>query len=128
MCRGSNMTRLLTALCSAFTVIAWADAAGATDIDLQRYSCKDFIADIKDPRDGEKLLRSMMMISWSTGYAAAYQKKQVRADPIALRLIASTLGVSCAQSPDRNVVDVVGRSNRQIHQRKGTIGCDREIG
>lgn len=101
------MKRRLSAACSALAVVAWATSAYSLDIDLQKYTCKEFVEDIKDSHEGEKLLRSMMMISWGTGYAAAYEKKQVRADPAALRLIASTLGVSCAQSPDRNAVDVL---------------------
>jgi hypothetical protein len=92
---------------SAVALTASASAARAVDINLQDYKCSEFIADVKDPADGGKLLKSLMMISWSTGYAAAYQSKSVRADPAALRLIAATLGDLCAKSPNRNATQVL---------------------
>jgi hypothetical protein len=88
-------------------MLAVPSATRAVEINLQSYSCADFVADVKDPADGEKLLRSLMMISWSTGYAAAYQQKNTRADPAALRLVAAMLGGVCAKTPTRTVIQAM---------------------
>lgn len=95
---------------SAFVLLTFSSSAEAVDIDLQTYTCRDFLADIKEPANGAKLLKSLMIISWSTGYAAAYQKKDPRGDPAALRLIAATLGVDCAKSPDRSAIQVIAQA------------------
>jgi hypothetical protein len=99
---------------SAFWMVALISNTNAIDVDLQNYRCSQFLADTKDPSDGGKLLKSMMMISWSTGYAAAYQKQKPRADPAALRLMAVTLGMNCAKAPDRNATDVLADLVKQF--------------
>ena len=64
-------------------------------IDLDTYTCSQFLADAKAPADGSRLLRSMMMVSWATGYAAAHQQGVTRADSKALELIGAALVLLC---------------------------------
>jgi hypothetical protein len=72
---------------------------------LDSYTCAQFLSDSKSPADGNKLLKSLMMISWATGYASAFQQKIVRADAEAIVLIAATLGQVCTKSPEKKAVE-----------------------
>jgi HdeA/HdeB family len=76
-------------------------------ISLDNYTCAQFLADSKGSVTGSKPLRSLMMISWATGYAAAYQKNSVRADATAMGLIAATLGEACRKAPAQTAVQTV---------------------
>ncbi len=73
---------------------------------LDRYSCSEFLANAKKPVDGQELLRSLMMIAWTTGYAAAHQQKEIHADSKALQLIAAVLGAGCQKNPEKLVSQV----------------------
>lgn len=84
-----------------FTIVS---ARAADDTDVAAYKCSQFLEDVMKPKEPAPLLRSMLVIAWSTGYAAAYQKDNARADPKAFRLIAAALASACAQNPDRPVV------------------------
>jgi hypothetical protein len=86
-------------------VLASATKSLAEDvIVLNSYKCSEFLADTKDPADGIKLLRSLMMIAWATGYAAAQQQGAPRADPASLQLISATIGESCRNMPKEALV------------------------
>jgi PAN domain len=71
---------------------------------LDSYRCAAFLKDVKEPIDGERVIRSLMMIAWATGYAAAHQGGIPRADQTAVRLISATLGDVCRAAPDKKVV------------------------
>jgi PAN domain len=101
-----NIKALVHGILSVFLVLAPTQGT-AEDIDLGNYTCAQFLSDVKKPANGEKLLKSMMMISWSTGFAAAFQQSAPRADATAIRLMAATLGIACGKNPERPVVHAV---------------------
>lgn len=86
----------------------------AQDIGLDTYTCQQFLVDAREPNNGERLLKSMMMVSWATGYAAAFQRNNPRADTTAIRLIAATLGIVCQKNPKQRVVDAISDQVKQL--------------
>lgn len=103
-------SRLCFCCVLAVALILPCGARAADDIDLSGYTCAQFLADTSDPANGEKLLRSLMMISWATGFAAAFQKSAPRADPTGMRLMAATLGVACRRQPEQTTVQAIVKS------------------
>ncbi|HZL31552.1 MAG TPA: HdeA/HdeB family chaperone [Pseudolabrys sp.] len=93
--------------CALLAIIAATPAFAQTNVSLQKYTCGEFLADLKDPANGEKLLRSLMMISWATGYAAAFQTGAPRGDPAAINLIAAALGDTCHTKPDQRAISAI---------------------
>jgi formylglycine-generating enzyme required for sulfatase activity len=89
------------------------DTSSQEHVVLDSYGCADFLKDAAEPADGEKLLRSLMMISWAAGYAAAHQQGALRADPGAIQLVAATVGNACRSSPGRLVIHVVAEAIAQ---------------
>jgi hypothetical protein len=81
---------------------------------LDTYTCSEFLVDAKEPADGAKLLRSLMMISWSAGYAAAFQQGTPRADPSAVQLIAAALGNACRDNPSQTAVEAIANAVKQL--------------
>jgi hypothetical protein len=70
---------------------------------LDTYTCGQFLADVGDRGDSAKLRRSLMMISWAAGYAAARQKDAIAS----LEMIAATLGDVCRNSPMEKAVKAI---------------------
>jgi hypothetical protein len=62
---------------------------------LDTYTCGEFLADLGDRGNGARLRRSLMMISWAAGYAAARHSEGTSS----LEVIAATLGDVCRNSP-----------------------------
>jgi hypothetical protein len=62
---------------------------------LDTYTCGQFLADVGDRGDSAKLRRSLMMISWAAGYAAAREKDAIGS----FEMIAATLGDVCRNAP-----------------------------
>jgi hypothetical protein len=93
-------------------IVATTPAAYADDSNISNYKCSQFLEDVIQPKQGAPLLRSMLAIAWSTGYAAAYQKDNTRADPKAFRLMAATLAAACTLKPDSTVVEAAAQ---EIH-------------
>ncbi len=87
-------------------------------ISLDTYTCVQFLDDARAPGDASKLLRSMMMISWATGYAAAHQQGTVRADARALQLIGASLGDVCRRMPTGTVVSAISSTINELVQKK----------
>jgi hypothetical protein len=81
----------------------------AATVGLDQYNCEKFLGDIADAESGEKLLRSMMMISWALGYTAGSERAP-RADTEALGLVGNAVGAACRNSPQELVVNVVSRT------------------
>jgi PAN domain len=70
---------------------------------LGTYTCAEFLSDVGDRGNSAKVRRSLMMISWAAGYAAARQ-----ADASAsLEVIAATLGEVCRSSPAEKAVAAI---------------------
>lgn len=104
-----NTTIVLLSVITCLTIIpnnSWANGG----LDLTRYKCSQFIADTKDPNNATKVLRSMMMIAWATGYAAAHKRDELRADVGAFRLISEVLGAACRKSPDQQARRIIARA------------------
>jgi hypothetical protein len=70
---------------------------------LDTYTCGEFLADVGDRGNSAKLRRSLMMISWAAGYAAARQKDAIGS----LEVIAATLGDVCRNSPMEKAVKAI---------------------
>jgi hypothetical protein len=94
-------------LAAVTLVVSVAAANSEPDSNIAQYKCSDFLDDVMQKQDGSRLLRSMMVIAWSTGYASAYQKDNVRADPEAFRLISAMLAADCVKNSDKTVVQMV---------------------
>jgi hypothetical protein len=62
---------------------------------LDTYTCGQFLADVGDRGDSAKLRRSLMMIAWAAGYAAAREKDAIGS----FEMIAATLGDVCRNAP-----------------------------
>ena len=92
-------------------------------IALDKYTCEQFLVDSTNRTDGAKLLKSLMMISWATGYASAYQKELPRANSEAIDLIAGILGKECRKSPSKKAVEVIVETvNHFAQTEKQQIG------
>jgi hypothetical protein len=92
---------------SAAILAAWAcfsSTAHAQDaFVLDTYTCGQFLADVADRADTAKVRRSLMMISWAAGYAAARQQDA----PSSLEIIAATLGDACRNLPGEKAVKAI---------------------
>jgi hypothetical protein len=62
---------------------------------LDTYTCGQFLADVGDRGDSAKLRRSLMMIAWAAGYAAAREKDAIGS----FEMIAASLGDVCRNAP-----------------------------
>ncbi len=112
-------TRLFLASIAVTLATAQAHSESKESLALDGYTCAQFLADSTKPTDSNKLLKSLMMISWATGYAAAFQQKSPRADAAAIVLIAGTLGDICRENPERTVVQAIGTAiNKFAGQEK----------
>jgi membrane-associated protease RseP (regulator of RpoE activity) len=87
---------------------------------LDKYTCAEFLHDTTQSGNGNKILKSMMMISWATGYASGMrmQQKFARADAGALILMASALGAACRKNPDQMGTEVIARLVQQASLSK----------
>jgi HdeA/HdeB family protein len=106
---------------AACVILSVLTAAGAVSraraqdtISLDEYTCADFLADSKNPTDGAKVIKSLMIIYWATGYAAAHDKATLRADTNALQLIATSLGEACRNDPGQIAVRAFARTVDQL--------------
>ena len=81
---------------------------------LDTYICAQFIQDSSEAGHGTNVIRSLMMISWATGYAAAFQEKNTRADASAILLIAGTLGDVCRKEPASRAVTAFAKTLSQF--------------
>jgi hypothetical protein len=98
---------------------AGARAQDAPVVALDSYTCADFLRDAKEPGDGVKLLRSLMMIAWAAGYTAAQQDGPPRADPAAVQLVSGALGDSCRKAPANLVVRTVTEMIAELSKPNG---------
>jgi len=99
--------RISCLACTVMIACIWTfnPVRAGEELDVAQYKCSQFLEDAMKPKDGIRLLRSMMVIAWSTGYAAAYGKDNARADPEAIRLIAATLAAVCTKNPNQTVIN-----------------------
>ncbi len=109
------MSKYGTLVATIALVICTRNSLAAQDaISLQDYTCEQFSSDINRPSSGEKVLRSLMVISWANGYAAAHAKAAVRADAVAMQVTASNLGMLCSRQPKLFVVQAFANAIEQI--------------
>ena len=116
-----NVRSWLVAIVVVLTGIA--DAVRAQDaLVLDTYTCGDFLADLGDRGNSARLRRSLMMISWAAGYAAA-RHNEVTGSP---EVIAATLGDVCRSSPNENAAKAITNkinetANRQPAREATTV-------
>lgn len=96
---GPSWPGLIAILWTCFTCAAHAQEA----LVLDTYTCAQFLADVADRGDSAKVRRSLMMISWAAGYAAARQEDA----PSSLEMIAATLGDVCRNAPGEKAVRAI---------------------
>lgn len=90
-----------------------ANAQDKPTISLEAYTCKQFLMDAQHPNTPQKLIRTLMLISWATGYAAAHDRSQLRADSKALELISAAIHISCTKTPNEAaIVSISGQIDR----------------
>jgi hypothetical protein len=91
---------ILASMASALTVGAYAE----DDVNLSGYTCAQFLTDTKNSGGA---LKTLLMISWATGYAAAHETDNARADDVALQLMAGVVADACRRAQEETVVHVV---------------------
>jgi HdeA/HdeB family len=96
------MKSISGALVTLVSIVVFCVTEGKTEesLGLHDYTCADFLKDVDVSGHGNAF-RSLMMIYWATGYASAHAVGNPRADPLAIKLIATTLGNECRKSPRR---------------------------
>ncbi len=68
---------------------------------LDQYQCVQYLKDIESLSDGAASQRSLVLVAWAAGYAAAHEKEILRVDDNALQLIAGVLAQECRKTPDQ---------------------------
>jgi hypothetical protein len=112
--RRENMLAALNMICIfGLLMAAIAPADAKENLALDEYTCAEFLHDTAQPNDGSKVLKSMMMISWATGYASGRQEKFARADASAFVLMAGALGAACRKEPTQKAVQIIARLVQQ---------------
>jgi hypothetical protein len=89
---------------------------------LDTYTCAQFLSDIGDRANAAKVQRSLMMISWAAGYAAARQQDGTAS----LEMIAATLGDVCRNSPSARAAQAITEKINQSAAGDGRPSAARE--
>jgi PAN domain len=116
-----NVRSWLVAIVIVLT--GFAGAVRAQDaLVLDTYTCGNFLADLGDWGNSARLRRSLMMISWAAGYAAARHNEATGS----LEVIAATLGDVCRNSPAEKaakaITDKINETaNRQPAREAATV-------
>lgn len=98
---------------------AYSQENNGANLSLGSYTCSEFVSEAAHPNTAAKLLRSMMMVSWATGFAAAYDESGVRADKTALEAMGDALGKICLSNPNKLAVDaIVSEVNKLTSRHK----------
>jgi hypothetical protein len=98
------MKKSVTAIFAQVLIILAPECAFSGDrteqiASLNSYTCSNFLSDVADPNNSEKIVRTLMMISWATGYVAAYDQSNPRSDGPALVLVGKALQTECETNP-----------------------------
>lgn len=105
-----RFSTIVIAVISVACTRAFADES----ISLNNYTCAQFLSDTEKPDEGNKVVRSLMMVAWATGFAAAHQRNSARADDEAMQVIASNLANVCRKQPTSSAVQVIASAISQI--------------
>lgn len=107
-----NAMRLIA--CTFALLLMVCDASQAKErLALDKYTCAEFLHDTTKLGNSSKVLKTMMMISWATGYASGQEQKFARADASAFVFMAGMLGAACRKSPAERVTQVIARLLQQ---------------
>jgi hypothetical protein len=101
----------------ALTGFTWAARAQEALV-LDTYTCGQFLADVGDREDSARLRRSLMMISWAAGYAAARQKDAIGS----FEVIAATLGDVCRNAPAEKAAKAITDKINESANRDASPG------
>jgi len=110
-----NIVRVV--LLAFFTMPA--PALTQESVGLADYRCDQFLSDSAN-QSGSKAVKSLMMISWATGYVAAHQKSDIRGDERAIQLVAEALGDACRKTPTRTAMQAIIDSVNQLGSSNGS--------
>jgi hypothetical protein len=105
--------RVFTTVIAAVS-IACTCAFSDESISLSDYTCAQFLSDTGKPDQGNKVVRSLMMVAWATGFAAAHQRNAIRADDGAMQVIAANLASVCRKQPTSSAAQVIASAISQI--------------
>ena len=83
---------------------------------IDTYTCAQFLADVGDRADAAKV-RSLMMISWAAGYAAARQKGGIGSR----EMIAAALGDVCRNAPAQIAAKAITDKINEFADRDGSL-------
>jgi hypothetical protein len=101
----------------ALTLAACSSPVHAQDaLVLDTYTCTEFLSDLGDRTSNAKLRRSLMMIAWAAGYAAARHKDASSS----LEVIAATLGDVCRISPTAKAAKAITDKLNESSDREGS--------
>ena len=95
------LSSILVQICTA------AFAQTPTGLDLNTYSCSEFLKDSARPRDSGKLVKSVMTIAWVTGYFAARNANKSGSNTKAFQSAAAALGEACRKNPETPALRIV---------------------
>lgn len=104
-------------LLTVFSSPAYSQVAKGADLALDAYTCEQFITEAGHPNTAARLLRSMMLVSWATGYAAAHDASHIRADKNALRIMSDAVGKICLAHPKRIAVKAISIEIDKVTKR-----------
>jgi hypothetical protein len=74
---------------------------------MNEYTCSEFISDNKPPLQSTKVLRSLVALSWATGYLTAEKKYTVSFDIGRFKLVSRELGELCRSNPHQLVISAI---------------------
>ncbi len=81
--------------------LSTSEGASATDaLTIDKYTCRQFLDDISQATDGERILHASIFIAWATGYASAFHRDSVRGDAKAFQLVGAAIGDTCKTDPN----------------------------
>jgi hypothetical protein len=107
------------AICVPLLLFAAFPARSQEAVALDKYTCAEFLKDIAEPTNGERLLRSLMMVAWAGGYAAAHQSQNLRADPKSIQIISAMLGNACRSRTDTLATTAIADTVRKFASNHG---------
>ena len=106
-------TKCIAAFILALICLTPTTSRARENLALDKYTCADFLRDAGKPDNGSKVLKSMMMISWATGYASGAWEDFARADASAFAQMGGVLGAACRKHRRQKAVRVIARLVRQ---------------
>lgn len=116
-----TFAKLTAAFFLALVWLAPTASLARENLALDKYTCANFLRDMAKPDNGSKVLKSMMMISWATGYASGAWEDFARADASAFAKMAGVLGAACRKHPKQRAARVIARLVRESSRTGASV-------